>query len=209
MPRVERELTLKDMMSLKPKFLTIISRYQIASESTEDVLNDFILKMLKPSENDGLNYLQRYNGSTTLSTWFYKPLKNLCYSIKQRENSKGGSAIVHAARVEEASERDEEFDGSALFLENYSFGERDITSDLMVSQLIDIAKDKYAGCHSRSTKGYPRSPYFVVCCLYNGLTKAQTSKVLEVSTTFVESLLNKFLKDKQVIQIKEEYLEAL
>lgn len=199
-------LTLKDLMGLKSKFLTIISRYRIVSRAKEDVLYDFYYKMLKPSEVDGKNYLERWNGTTALSTWFYKPLKNYCYSLKQRELSKGGLSITHAASIVEASEREQEFDGTVLFLENHAVAQPDVSDTILVHQLLDLAKAKYSSCHSRSSKGYPRSPYFVVACLYNGLTKAQTSTILEVSTTFVDSLLKKFMRDVEVQQIKQEYI---
>lgn len=209
MPNEVKQLTYRDLMKLKQKFLTIISRYQITSMSKEDILYEFYYKMLRPSDSDGLNYLERWNGSTTIATWTYRPLKNLCYSIKQKENSKGGMPLTHAASIEESSDREEEFDGSTLFLENYNFGQCDLTSNLMVSQLINIAKERFSGFHSSSSKGYPRSPYFVLVATYNGLSKAQIAKILEVSTTFVDSLLKKFLRDDEVQRIKAEYTDNI
>ena len=140
-----RQLTIKDLLGLKSKFLTIISRFQINSMDKEDVLYEFIFKMLKQSDKDGSNYLERWDGSTALTTWFYKPLQNLCYSIKTRENSVGGLAINSAARLEESAEREVEFDGSTLYLENYlSSNQEDISSNLLVKQLLEIAKIRFS-----------------------------------------------------------------
>ena len=201
----DRPLQVKDMLALKQKFMTIVTRFQIKSLTTEDVLYDFYLKMLRPSEKDGLNYLERYDGSTALTTWFYKPLKNMCFSIKQREKSVGGQSINNAASIEEAPEKETEFDGSVLYLENFNAGQPSLEAVCMANQLLEIARIRYSDHRSTSSKGYPRSPFFVVKCLNNGLSKAQIAKVLECSTTFVESLLKKFLADAEVISIKQEY----
>lgn len=206
MAGLNRSLTVKDMLSLRQKFLTIISRFQITSMTNEDVLYEFYYKMLRQSEKDGLNYLERYNGTTALTTWFYKPLQNMCYSLKTRENTVGGLAINSATPLEEAPEKEIDFDGSIIYLENLNVGQTDIAAQLMAYQLLDIAKNRFAGYCSTSSKGLPRSPYYVVKCLYNGLNKAQTANVLEVSTTFVDSLLKKFLGDPEVVRIKEEYM---
>ncbi len=202
------EFTVADMLQLKPKFLTIIRRYQITSFTAEDILGEFFYKMLRVSDKDGKNYLTRYNGTTTRSTWFYRPLQNLCFTLKTRENSKGGQAVAHALTIQESPERETEFDGTTLYLENFeSSNQTDLVSVLMARQLLDIAKDKYSGYHSCSSKGVPRSIFTAVKYLYAGLTKAQIARSLEVSPTFIDSQLKKFMNDKEVLAIKAEYAQ--
>ena len=207
-PNEPSQLTVEDMLRLKPKFMTIISRYQISSMSVEDVLSEFFVKMLRPSQKDGKNYLQRYDGSTALSTWFYRPLQNMCNTMKTRENSRGGRAITKAARIEEAPEKEVDFDGTTLYLENFeSNGQLDMAAYLMGRQILRIAKDKYSSFSSLSETGIERSIFKMLFFLYNGLNKAQVARVLQVSTTFVDQKIKEFLKDSEVQAIRREYFQ--
>ena len=206
----QAEIPLQELIKLKPKFVTIISHFGIRSYTVQDILQDFFLKILRQSERDGLNYLERYDGSSTLATWLYKPLQNLCKTLKTRENSKRGLAITTAAKIEEAPEREQDFDGSTLYLENFKPSEEADVSDLLLAkQLLDIAKRRYSNYSSQSEKrNLPRSVYVIVQFLYNGLTKAQVARVLEVSSTYVDTQVRRFQNDPEVLKLKEEWLAS-
>lgn len=207
MGQSQGEISIKELLKLKPKFIIIISRFGIRSSRVEDVLQDFFLKILRQSDKDGKSYLERYDGSTTLATYLYKPLQNLCMTLKTRENSRGGMAITTAARLEEAPLREADFDGSVVYLENFMTSGSAIEDELLAYQLLAIAKERYSNYTSKSEKGLPRSVYMTVLLMYNGLTKAQTARLLNVSSTFVDSQLKKFQNDAEVLKLKKEWIE--
>ena len=160
-----------------------------------------------------MSYVERYDGSSTFATWLYKPLQNLCKTIKTRENSEVGKALIEAKYLEEAQENENVADLDTLYLENFNIDEQSledsVSNQILANQLLEIAKRNFSTYHSKSDRGVPRSVYAVVLMTAKGFSKAEIARIMDVSATFVNTQLNKFLQDKEVLGIKQLFLNDL
>lgn len=202
-------MDVKDVLHLKQKMLSIITKYSIKSMLPEDILQEYYLRIFRQSDKDGKSYVERYDGSSTFATWLYKPLQNLCKTIKTRENSDAGKALLEAKVLEEAPEKEDDFNPDTLYLEHFVSSSINLEDELLATQLLEVAKQNFSSYHSTSPKGMPRSIYAIVLMTAKGFTKAEIARILDVSATFVDSQLKKFLQDKEVLIIKQEYLDDI
>ena len=202
------KLSYEDVYAYKRKLMTAISCYHIESLNAEDIFSEFMLRIMTPSKRDGLTYLERWDGqSSTPATWLYGALRNLCNTIKTRECTRGGEAITHASSIRQTFDKEDE-NGlnticvSTILVDNHE----DSESKLIADQIIKIAAERYSTFSSRSSSGIERSPFTVIKYMSEGYSRSEIADILEVSTTFIASLIKRLLSDPQIRSLQLEYL---
>lgn len=200
-------LTYEDVLSRKRKLMTAISCYHIESIQPEDIFSEFVCRIMTPSKKDGLNYLERWDGSSsTPASWLYGALRNLCNTIKTRECTRGGEAVTHASSIRQKFDEEDE-NGlnticvSTILVDN---GDDD-DARFIAEELMKIAAERYSTFSSKSSAGIERSPFIVLKYMLDGYSRSEIAELLEVSTTFIASLIKKILNDPQVRVLQSEY----
>lgn len=194
-----KTITVKDVLALKQKFITTINSYRIKSYDTQDILQEYYSRIFAISPKDLRNYVQRYDGSSTIATWLYGPLKNLCYSIKTRENTKGGLAISNAIKITQTKEDDS--DEPSLSSSVIPAVDLSAEDTVEAAQIMEIIERDYSGFNSKSSTGIERSPAKVIELIMQGYTKAEIAEKMEVSQTFINFLVKKLRKDVNLLKI--------
>jgi len=196
------------------KFYKLAMDYHLV-EPVEDIVADIFTKLISPCEDErqadklGTNYLERYNGTTQVSTYLYGIAHNIC---RKKLKSERGRNYKNQMSID-TSPGDAEITGSTLFLDLFVTdpGTDNLEFKYSVEQIFRRLEEHpaFTKAHTFSSTGEPRTIKVIVQYLYKGYSPKEIATQLEVSPNWVYKMIKRLADDPVLEQIREAHSDIL